>query len=372
MQQLFLLGKGKLAWREIVAPRLEGPLEALVRPFAVAKCDLDHAMLTYRMGMKLRTGRALGIVDPDFERFFGGLFDTPLPFGHECVAEVVEIGDKVMGVQVGDVVSVPFQISCGTCTNCRDDHTSICSSVPAVAVYGFGRHKHFGGAMCDLLKVPFADGMLVKLPKDADADLLHLASLGDNVADAYRHVGPALLENNDRSVLVASGDARSIAIYTVLIARALGARHIAFVDRREAQRRLALRVGADVAVGSYQELRDSYDIVVDCCAPKDELVGAIGKVKPFGTLSSTGWHFKKTLLPLMQMHAIGMTFRIGLCNALDGAKRVAKLIQDGNLSLAPATTKVESWDNAINAFLGDSTKIIVHRARVHPSQGSDG
>ncbi len=363
MQQLFLLGKGRLEWREVVAPRLEGPMEALVRPFAVAKCDLDDAMLRYHMGLKLRAGRVLGIVDPDFERYFGGLFDTPLPFGHECVAEVVDVGDKVVGVQIGDVVSVPFQISCGACTNCVESHTSICTSVPPVAVYGFGRHKHFGGAMCDLLKVPFADGMLVKLPRGADA--LHLASLGDNVADAYRHVGPALRENKDRSVLVASGDARSVAIYTVLIARALGARHIAFADRREAQRELALRVGADVAVGGYKALRETYDIVVDCCAPKDELVAALSKVKPFGTLSSTGWHFKKTVLPLMQMHAIGMTFKVGLCNALDGAKRVAELIQNGDLSLAPATTKVDNWDNAINAFLGDSTKIIVHRERLH-------
>ncbi len=269
MQQLFLLGKGRLEWREVAAPRLEGPLEALVRPFAVAKCDLDDAMLRYRMGLKLRVGRALGIVDPDFERYFGGLFDTPLPFGHECVAEVVDVGDRVVGVQVGDLVSVPFQISCGTCINCKQSHTSICTSVPPVAVYGFGRHKQFGGAMCDLLKVPFADGMLVKLPKGADA--LHLASLGDNVADAYRHIGPALLENKNRSVLVASGDARSIAIYTVLIARALGANHIAFADKREKQRRLALHVGADVAVSSYKDLRDSYDIVVDCCAPRNEL-----------------------------------------------------------------------------------------------------
>lgn len=366
MQQLFLLGKGKLEWREVAAPRLEGPLEALVRPFAVAKCDLDHAMLIKRMGLKLRVGRALGIVDPDFERYFGGLFDTPLPFGHECVAEVVDVGEKVVEIQVGDIVSVPFQISCGTCIQCRENHTSICSSVLPVAVYGFGRHKQFGGAMCDLLKVPFADGMLVKLPKVED--YVHLASLGDNVADAYRHVGPALEENNNRSVLVVSGDARSIAIYTVLIARAMGARHIAFVDSRESQRRLALHVGADVAVVSCKELRDSYDIVVDCCAPQTELVGSFSRVKPFGTLSSTGWHFKKTLLPLMQMHAIGMMFRIGLCNARDGAIQVAKLIDDGKLSLAAATTKVDTWDNAIDAFIGNSTKIIVHRAPMHSLQ----
>ena len=218
--------------------------------------------------------------------------------------------------------------------------------------------------MCDLLKVPFADGMLVKLPKGADA--LHLASLDDNIADAYRHIGPALLENKNRSVLVASGDARSIVIYTVLIARALGANHIAFADKREKQRRLALHVGADVAVSSYKDLRDSYDIVVDCCAPRNELVAAIGRVKPFGTVSSTGWHFKKVPLPLMQMHAVGMTFKVGLCNALDGAKQVASLVQDGVLSLAPATTKVASWKDAISAFLGDSTKIIVHRERLHP------
>lgn len=61
-----------------------------------------------------------------------------------------------------------------------------------------------------------------------------------------------------------------------------------------------------------------------------------------------------------------MTFKVGLCNALDGAKQVASLVQDGVLSLAPATTKVAGWNDAISAFLGDSTKIIVHRERLHP------
>lgn len=366
MQQLFLLGKGKLQWREVVAPRIEGPQEALVRPFAVAKCDLDHAMLFNHIDMKLRIGRLLGIVDPDFERHFGGLFSTPMPFGHECVAEVMEIGESVRSFQVGDVVAVPFQISCGSCPRCLGGHTAVCAGVPPVAVYGFGRHKQYGGAMCDLLKVPFADGMLVPVPVGAGIE--HLASLGDNVADAYRHVAPALLENPDQSVLIASGDARSIAIYSVLIARALGARHIAFVDSRAEQRRLALKTGADHVAGSYEGLRENYDLVVDCCASERNLSAAIGRVKPYGTLTSTGWHFRKTRLPLLQMQATGMTFRVGMANARAGAIGAARLIEEGRLSLQSATTQLDTWDDAIDAFLADSTKTIVHRARVHPGQ----
>jgi len=365
MKQLFLLGKGKLEWREVTPPRIEGAHEALVRPFAVAKCDLDHAMLANHIDLKLKVGRWLGIVDPDVERHYGGLFEAPLPFGHECVAEVMEVGESVRGVRVGDVVAVPFQISCGSCSECTVGHTAVCTGVPSVAVYGFGRHKQYGGAMCDLLKVPFADGMLV--PLDAGADATHLASLGDNVADAYRHVAPSLLENSQQSVLVASGDARSIAIYSVLVAKALGARQVVFVDERPAQRNLALQVGADRVAASYGELREKYDLVVDCCVSTNDLQQAIGCVRAFGTLTSTGWHFRRTRLPLIRMHAAGMSFRIGMSNARAGAIGAARLVQEGRLSLHLATTRLDLWDNAIDAFLADSNKVIVHRPRLHPS-----
>ena len=117
MQQLYFIKKGKLEWREVQSPVISNGLEALVRPFAVAKCDLDDAFLFNHVDLKLKIGKYLGIVDPAYFKVFGKLLSGPFPFGHECVAEVTEIGDRVKDIKIGDLVSVPFQISCGSRLN---------------------------------------------------------------------------------------------------------------------------------------------------------------------------------------------------------------------------------------------------------------
>jgi threonine dehydrogenase-like Zn-dependent dehydrogenase len=86
-----------------------------VRPIAVATCDLD--------------GLIVAGTSP---------FPAPFPIGHECVAEVIEIGNGVTTIRPGQLVSVPFQISCGDCVPCRRRRTGNCSSVPFMSTYGFG------------------------------------------------------------------------------------------------------------------------------------------------------------------------------------------------------------------------------------------
>src|SRR5687768_913852 len=108
--------KDGVGFREADAPRIEGDGEALVRPVAVATCDLDFAMV-------------VGATP----------FPAPIALGHECVAEVVETGDAVRSVSPGTLVSVPFQISCGDCRRCRAGRTANCTAVPAFSMYGFGQ-----------------------------------------------------------------------------------------------------------------------------------------------------------------------------------------------------------------------------------------
>jgi alcohol dehydrogenase len=96
MQQLMLHGPGTVAWAEVSEPVMSDGEAAIVRPIAVATCDLDVAVLRGRLPL-----------------------EGPYPFGHEAVAEVVEVGDLVRSVSVGDLVVVPFQISCGACGPCR-------------------------------------------------------------------------------------------------------------------------------------------------------------------------------------------------------------------------------------------------------------
>ncbi|HLL24814.1 MAG TPA: alcohol dehydrogenase catalytic domain-containing protein, partial [Kofleriaceae bacterium] len=163
MRSLFFERPGKLRWRDVPPPHLVEPTDALVRPLAVARCDLDAAIVA---GAAPFRGRLLHWLRDGLPRSIGrdGIFPRapfagPFPFGHECVAEVIEVGASVTTVAPGARVVVPFQIACGTCERCRRGVTASCSAVSPGASYGFGRGD-WGGVMADVVRVPFADHML--------------------------------------------------------------------------------------------------------------------------------------------------------------------------------------------------------------------
>ena len=58
-----------------------------------------------------------------------------LALGHECVADVLEVGEQVRDIRPGQRVSVPFQISCGECAPCQRGRTASCSNVTPMATY---------------------------------------------------------------------------------------------------------------------------------------------------------------------------------------------------------------------------------------------
>ena len=155
-------------------------------------------------------------------------FPGPFALGHEFVAEVVEAGDEA-GVSAGDRVIVPFQISCGRCERCRRGVTASCSEVPSGSMYGIGAvGGDWGGAIADLVRVPFADAMLVALPGGIDP--VAVASLSDNVADGWRTVGPQLADRPGAPVLIVGGGAHAVSLYAVQAAVALGAERVVFLD----------------------------------------------------------------------------------------------------------------------------------------------
>jgi alcohol dehydrogenase len=363
MQQLYFIKKGKLEWRELNAPSIQDGKEALVRPFSVAKCDLDDAFLFNNIPLQLKIGKALGMIDHGFFKTFGKTFFAgPFPFGHECVGEVIEVGEKVKTLKAGDVVSVPFQISCGTCVHCSLGITSACDKVSPISTYGFGKHLQFGGAMSDLLKVPYADGMLLKIPDSIDP--IHLASLSDNVPDAYRAVGPYLEKDNNKSVLIIGGKAKSIAMYCIQIAKALGAKQIVYADTNPERLALAKTVGADQLVENFSEIRSKYDLVVEASSNEKGLRTALNSLNNYGICTSVGIYLKKTSLPLVEMYANGVTFTTGITNVKSNAEKVLDLISTNKLSLKDVTTRLDSWENSIDAFLSKTTKVIVTRERI--------
>ncbi|MCK0752132.1 MULTISPECIES: formaldehyde dehydrogenase, glutathione-independent [Chromohalobacter] len=87
--------------------------------------------------------------------------------GHEITGEVVECGRDVEFIGVGDVVSVPFNIACGRCRNCKEGQTGICLNVnPARpgAAYGYVDMGGWVGGQTEYVMVPYADFNLLKFP----------------------------------------------------------------------------------------------------------------------------------------------------------------------------------------------------------------
>ena len=90
-----------------------------------------------------------------------------LILGHEITGEVIESGKDVEYIKVGDIVSVPFNIACGRCRNCKEGRTGICLNVnPARpgAAYGYVDMGGWIGGQADYVMVPYADFNLLKFP----------------------------------------------------------------------------------------------------------------------------------------------------------------------------------------------------------------
>ncbi len=113
-----------------------------------------------------------------------------LVLGHEITGEVIEAGRDVEFIKVGDLVSVPFNIACGRCRNCKEGKTGICLNVnPARpgAAYGYVDMGGWVGGQAEYVMVPYADFNLLKFPdKDqAMAKIRDLTLLSDIFPTGY-------------------------------------------------------------------------------------------------------------------------------------------------------------------------------------------
>ncbi|GAA4950842.1 formaldehyde dehydrogenase, glutathione-independent [Actinoplanes utahensis] len=113
-----------------------------------------------------------------------------LVLGHEITGEVIDVGPDVEYVRVGDIVSVPFNISCGRCRNCKERKTGVCLNVnpdrPGSA-YGYVDMGGWVGGQAEYVMVPYADWNLLRFPDRDQAleKILDLAMLSDIFPTGY-------------------------------------------------------------------------------------------------------------------------------------------------------------------------------------------
>jgi glutathione-independent formaldehyde dehydrogenase len=113
-----------------------------------------------------------------------------LILGHEITGEVIEAGRDVEFIKVGDLVSVPFNIACGRCRNCKERATGVCLNVnPARpgAAYGYVDMGGWVGGQAEYVMAPYADFNLLKFPDKAQAmeKIRDLTCLSDILPTGY-------------------------------------------------------------------------------------------------------------------------------------------------------------------------------------------
>jgi threonine dehydrogenase-like Zn-dependent dehydrogenase len=336
MKHLVFESAGRLAWRETPRPQLQSAVAAIVRPLVVGRCDLDMGFV--RGVAPIANGE---------------------PLGHECIADVVQVGDQVSTVQVGMRVLVAAQISCGNCRSCRLGFTGRCESVPFGASFGMGRAGSYGGALADFMRVPFANAMLVPLPTTLDpVDAIGAADMG---LDAWRAVGAPLRERPGGEVLVMGGLAKVIGLYAVGIALALGAGRVVFCCSDATQREQASKLGAETTAALGPE-HGRFEIVVDACGDETQFASMLRAAAPEAIVTSVVFYQRELAIPQRELYVKGITYRTGRPNVRPAMEPVLALCHSMAFNPAAVTQTVFEFDAAIEAWMSEEMRTVVMRS----------
>jgi alcohol dehydrogenase len=339
MRQLTCTAPGTVEWREVPEPRLAGDGDALVRPLAVARCDIDLPLTS-------------------------GIFPIREPFalGHECVAEVVALGDGVRGLEIGQRAVVAFQVSCGKCRSCAAGHTGNCEAYPVLSDYGMQplSGTEYGGMLTDLVRVPHAEAMLA--PISAKLDPVALASVSDNVLDGYRAVAPHLADLPGAEVLIVTHGLKSVPLYAALTAIALGAERVDFASNDDDVLEVAERLGARPIRSEFGKPERRYPIVVDAGLTAEGLMFAIRSTAPEGICQCVSFYAGGDMpMPLGRLYTLGIRFFVGRAHSVALLPEVMPLIEQGRLRPQDVTTRVVAWNEALQAFVEPAVKLVIRR-----------
>lgn len=221
MKALVYNGPRDVAVMDVPDATIEAPTDALVRITRTNICGSDLHM--YEGRTTVEHGKVLG---------------------HENLGEVIEIGDAVSRIQVGDMVCLPFNIACGFCKNCERGYTGFCLTTNpgnAGAAYGYAEMGPYNGGQAEYLRVPYADFNCLRLPEDAMEKENDYVMLSDIFPTGYHATELAHVQPGESVVIYGSGPVGLMAAYSAVIR---GASEVYVVDRHPDRLRLAEQIGA--------------------------------------------------------------------------------------------------------------------------------
>ncbi|WP_203634854.1 alcohol dehydrogenase catalytic domain-containing protein [Streptomyces sp. SID10815] len=265
MRAAVMYGAGDVRVEDRPDPKIVRPTDAVVR--VVASCVCGSDLWPYASMPASDTGR---------------------PMGHEFLGVVEETGVDVTGLRSGDLVVAPFTYSDNTCDYCAKGLHVSCRNGGR---YGF---DGVDGGQGEAVRVPYADGTLVKVPKAADpAPVPSLLALCDVMTTGHHGAVTAGVGRGDTVLVVGDG---AVGLCAVIAAKRLGAERIVLAGRHEARTGLGREFGAtdvvaergEEGIARIRELTGGVDKVIEAVGTRQAMDTALGAVLDGGTVSRLG------------------------------------------------------------------------------------
>ncbi|MET7873219.1 zinc-dependent alcohol dehydrogenase family protein [Streptomyces cyaneofuscatus] len=254
---------------EVPDPAVRRPTDAVVRVLKACICGSD--LWAYRGEAARQAGQRIG---------------------HEFLGVVEETGSGVEGFAAGDLVVAPFVWSDGTCSYCAEGLTTSCPEG------GFWGSVGSDGGQGEAVRVPYADGTLVKLPADAASDdrlLTALLALSDVLGTGHHAAVGAGVTQGSTVAVVGDG---AVGLCGVMAAKRLGAERIIALGRHPARTDIARRFGAtdvvaergEAALAAVRELTrgEGAHSVIEAVGTEQSMRTALDIVRDGGSIGYVG------------------------------------------------------------------------------------
>jgi alcohol dehydrogenase len=201
--------------------------------------------------------------------------------------------------------------------------------------------------------------MLLPVPEGVDPAAI--ASLSDNIPDAWRSVGPQLESEPGAEVLVCGG-AGSIALYAVALALAAGASRVDFAGGLPEHRDVADSLGASLLDEEFPHRLGPYPITVDFSGTHEGLACALRSTRPEGICTINSVYFEpETPVPLLEMYTKGIRVQTGRVHARPLMEPLLELVREGRFHPERITAETADWDDAPEAVAAHGGKLVISR-----------
>ncbi|HEU6443776.1 MAG TPA: zinc-binding dehydrogenase [Gaiellaceae bacterium] len=280
--------------------------------------------------------------------------------GHEPVGVIHELGEAVVGYEVGERVLVGAVTPCGTCFFCQSHNEAQCSGHEdewrMIGAWRLG--NAIDGVQAEYFRVPYAQANLAKIPDDLTDEqcvlLADIASTGISAAErAQVGIGQSV-------AVFAQGP---IGLCATAGARLMGAALVIGVDSIEGRLHLSRQMGADEVIDFTQEDPVAaikrltggrgVDVAIEALGKQETFQACLDATRPGGIVSSLGVYSGKLEVPL-ESYVYGIGDKQILSTLCPGGKermrRLMELVRHGRLDLTPLITHRFSLDEIEDAY----------------------